>query len=277
MRRLLSLTVSALILIASPVMPQPIESGIELGVKGGLNLATMSGDLTGWPKTLREYDWSGADYSDNYGNSSRSLARFGLFATFHVNEAFAVQTECSYVQMGVEGSGEADIAAGTLHEIAKITETVSLTYLEIPLLLKYKIPLQGSVQPAVFFGPALAIKTAATNETRIDVTFQTPTDTALLHGAGEPDIDNAKSTDFGLVLGGDVGIKIGQARLYVDARYTIGFSQQFEDVSPDDVPDINIADPWPDEFPLVNNETGKACQLKNRAFSVMIGVAFQLR
>jgi hypothetical protein len=277
MRYVLSLTVSALLLIASPAMSQPIESGIELGVKAGFNLATMSGDLTGWQKTLHEYDWGSSDYSDNYGNSSRTLPRFGLFATFHVNEAFGVQTEFLYVKKGVKGSGEANITDGTMLEIAKITETVSLTYLEIPLLLKYKLPLQGSVQPAFFFGPALAIKASATNETEIDVTFQTPTGSASLQGAGEPDIDNTKSTDFGLVLGGDIGIKMGQVRLYLDARYTLGFSQQFEDVDPDDVPDIDIVDQWPDKFPMVNNETGKACQLKNRALSVMVGVAFQVR
>ena len=121
---------------------------------------------------------------------------------------FALQIEPMYVQKG--GS----ISAGG-------EETnIKLAYLEIPILLKLKIPTPGSITPYVFAGPNIGIALSASAET----------------GNQDTDIkDEITSTDFALDFGAGVGFKVAPLIVLVlDARYSLGLSDIFNDTGKQD-------------------------------------------
>jgi len=124
-----------------------------------------------------------------------------------------------------------------LGETLKLTTKVN--YLEIPVLAKLSIPTKGTVKPSLFVGPSLAIKLSSK---------------AKWEYAGESeeeDIEELKSTDFGLVFGGGVDFALGQGKLTIDARYTLGLTK--------------VGEP---------EEGEEEVDMKNGAISIMVGYSF---
>jgi len=102
--------------------------------------------------------------------------------------------------------------------------TVSLDYIEIPLLLKLIIPIEGSsVHPAIFAGPAVGFNTTAKGKVE------------YAGESYEDDLEDIKSTDFGLVFGGGVGFPVGNNELGFDVRYILGLSSVDDSADPADV------------------------------------------
>ncbi|UCD17580.1 MAG: hypothetical protein JSV44_01375, partial [Candidatus Zixiibacteriota bacterium] len=91
---------------------------------------------------------------------------------------------------------------------------------------------------------------------------------------GSPDINNIKGTDFGLVFGGDLGFNMGQTTFFVDLRYTLGLTQTMKDVDPDGIPLLPTDGDLPDEYPMANDESGRAPDLKNSVISFFMGILF---
>ena len=91
---------------------------------------------------------------------------------------------------------------------------MSLDYIEIPLLLKLLIPIQGSsINPAIFAGPAVGINTNAKG--KVESQGQST----------EIDLkDDIKSTDVGLVVGAGIGFPVGKNELGFDLRYILGLT-----------------------------------------------------
>lgn len=159
---------------------------MQLGVKAGLNLANLSGD----------------DISDT---DARTGIAGGVFFMYQFNEMFAVQPELTYSMKGAKEKG--------IIENISYEAEINLDYFEIPLLLKFLIPIKGSgVKPAIFAGPALAINLSA--KSKIEAAGQ----------SFEEDIEDVKSTDFGLVFGGGIGFPVGNGELGFDIRYILGLS-----------------------------------------------------
>lgn len=197
------------------LLPNFSIAEVKGGVKFGLNSAKLYGD------DVNELeDWVGK-------LDSRLGFCFGGFVTFSIHEMFAIQPEVLYTMKGAKTEGQ------VLGETLKVW--MNLNYVEIPVLAKLQIPTQGSIKPSLFVGPALGVKLSGK---------------AKAEYAGESeeeDIEDIKSTDFGLVFGGGVDFGLGKGYLIVDLRYTLGLTtlSEFED---DDV--------------------------KNGVFSLMIGYSF---
>jgi len=159
---------------------------MQIGLKAGLNISNISGDDAGSP-------------------DSKTGFAGGLFFMYKFSNMFAIQPEVYYT---MKGAKEKESFGGETVEA-----TVSLDYIEIPLLLKLLIPIQGSsINPVIFAGPAVGINTTAK---------------AKLEAGGESfeeDIEDVKSTDFGLVFGGGVGFPVGKNELGFDVRYILGLS-----------------------------------------------------
>ena len=122
----------------------------------------------------------------------------GIFFMFQFGDLFAIQPEAYYTMKGATLSGEnSDI-------------TFSLDYIEVPVLLKLIIPVGGSnIRPSVFAGPSVGFNTTA----------------KIKSESAEQDVkEDIKSTDFGLVFGGGIGIMIGKNELGFDIRYILGLS-----------------------------------------------------
>jgi len=169
-----------------------------IGPKAGLNIASIAGDDA--DKILE-------------GQSLDSKTGFagGLFFTYQFSNMFAIQPEAYYTMKGATYSeGGADL-------------TISLDYIEIPVLVKFIIPIEGSkIKPSIFAGPSIGFNMTAKSKVEFDGETQ------------ENDFkDETKSTEFSLAFGGGVGFPVGNGELGVDIRYILGMST-FDDSS----------DPW---------------------------------
>lgn len=122
---------------------------------------------------------------------------------------------------------------------ASLTSDMTVSYVEIPVLARLGLPTPGGMDPFVIAGPSLGFETSCTISAA-----DTDTDCA------DADTFERSSTDFGFVVGGGIGLGMGLARLDIDARYNLGLS------------DLNAS------------ESGGS--LKNRALSIMVGLALSL-
>ena len=97
--------------------------------------------------------------------------------------------------------------------------TISLDYIEIPLLLKFIIPIEGSeIRPSIFAGHQLVLIRQQNLRLSIDGQSQ------------ENDFkDDTKSRIF-FAFGGGIGFPVGNGELGVDIRYILGMST-FDDSS----------------------------------------------
>jgi hypothetical protein len=156
------------------------------GFKVGLNMANLSGD----------------DVIE--GTDSKMGFCLGGFVTYSLNEMIALQPEVLYTMKGAKWEEE------VFGETLEVTWT--LDYLEIPILAKVVIPTQGTVKPNLFVGPALGINLRGKAKAEI---------------AGESeegDIEDMKSTDFGLVFGAGIDFGLPHSAITVDGRYVMGLS-----------------------------------------------------
>ncbi len=157
------------------------------GLKGGLNFANLRGD----------------DVEDLDLNSKMGFCAGG-FITYSINDMLAIQPEILFTMKGTKQ--EEELWGETFKQ------TISLNYLEIPVLAKLSIPGQGSFVPNLFIGPYLAIK--LTGKVKVEYAGESE----------EEDIEDLKGTDFGLVFGGGVDFALGSSKVTVDARYTLGLT-----------------------------------------------------
>jgi outer membrane protein with beta-barrel domain len=152
----------------------------------------------------------------------------GGFVDIGITNRFSIQPEVLYSQRGGKGR--------ITEEGETFDATLTLDYVEIPILAKFNFAATGRVRPFVFTGPVPAFNTrakvkgeAVVEGTDVDV---------------EEDIDEeVKGGDFGWVLGGGVEIR----GFTIDVRYNWGLVDINED--PADIEG----------------------QVKNRAFSVLFG------
>ncbi len=167
------------------------------GFKVGLNISTLTGD---------DADFPGVD------KKSRVNLAIGGFLTFGLGDAISIQPELMYV------------GGGANYEWSTGSTDRKLSFLDIPVLVKYGIPTTGNFKPSVYLGPALRFLLSGEDEDNAGTTTDLKDDT--------------KSTSFGLVFG--VGANISSVTL--DLRYGLGLSSIWEDVgTPPQEVDIKTA------------------------------------
>jgi len=159
---------------------------MQIGPKAGLNLANLSGD----------------DIEDT---DSKTGFAGGVFFMYKFSDMFAIQPEAYYSMKGA--TDKFDYEGGT------IDVTYSFDYIEVPLLLKLLIPITNySINPAIFAGPFVGFNTTAKAKAEADGQSE------------EQDVEDFKSTEFGLAFGGGLGFPVGTNELGFDVRYILGLS-----------------------------------------------------
>lgn len=159
---------------------------MQIGPKAGINIANLSGD-----------DVEGTDSKTGFGG--------GLFFMYQFSEMFGIQPEAYYT---MKGATEKIDVLGTTVDV-----TYTFDYVEVPLLLKLIIPIENSaINPAIFAGPFVGFNTTA--KVKAEAEGQSE----------EEDLDEVKSTEFGLAFGGGVGFPVGSNELGFDVRYILGLS-----------------------------------------------------
>jgi len=169
------------------VLPGPAAANVQFGIKFGGNIAKLTGaDLDDIEATLK----------------SKVGFVGGIFLTFNLGKILAIQTEVLYTMKG------ATYDYSDLQDpyIAKLTSD----YLEIPLLLKIRIPLP-LIQPFVFAGPAVGFRLSQKIESDgPDI----PPDDRLL-----------KNNDYGAIVG--AGVNLGHSFM-LDVRYSQGLQKAID-------------------------------------------------
>jgi len=161
------------------ILPQTAAADVRFGIKGGANIANVNGNFSD-----ELSDW-------------KSTVGFcaGVFLELNLGRILTIQPEVLYTVKG------ADSGTGKL----------KFDYIEIPVLLKVRIPI-SSFHPFVFAGPAFGFSLKA-----------------VLDGIK---IDDMPAADYGAVLGG--GVQLGRS-IHVDVRYTMGLSKL-------EIPDLGTID-----------------------------------
>ncbi|MCB9070111.1 MAG: PorT family protein [Calditrichae bacterium] len=119
-RILAIMVVSACLILTTVSKAQPT---FVKGVKAGLNIATIGGD----------------DISDV---DSRTGFAAGLFGEIGIDKMFAIQPEVYYSMQGAKSKEDIN---GTTVDV-----TMKLDYIQIPVLFKFIIPVEGStVKPNI--------------------------------------------------------------------------------------------------------------------------------
>ncbi len=178
---------TVLIMLAALLFMTNGIAQMQIGPRAGLNIANLAGD---------DADFLGESLDSRTGFNG------GIFFMYQFSDLFAIQPEAYYTMKGATLS------------INSVDLTISLDYIEVPVLLKLVIPVKGSnIRPSIFAGPSVGFNTTAKVKVEADGESE------------EEDIkEDVKSTDFGLVFGGGIGFMVGKNELGFDIRYILGLS-----------------------------------------------------
>lgn len=185
----------------------PTVSGQELQfeLKTGLLISTLSGESA-----------SESNFDPRTGLSGGIAMRHQRY------NGFGLQVELLY-------SGKGSYADGIIDGVP-VRARFDLTYIEVPLLLTYRMELRGPFSPRFMVGPSFARNVDAL------ITFRARgSDTEFT----EED-STVEGTDWGIVLGTGVEFLLGGERVFLEARGFLGQSNVRER----------------DDFPLYNRSVG---------------------
>lgn len=192
-RRQIVSTVAAALLVAALVPVSASAQGLQAGVKGGINIASIS--------------WSNSDPKPAI--SSRNGGIFGGYVAKD-GKKMGLAVEVLWSQKG------AHLDFSTQGNID--TVELNLDYVEIPVLGRYNIPYGKTIIHA-YAGPVFAfgVKDELVSTSR--TTTQTTPATVTTEDAG------AKSSDIGIAIGAQVDVH----KFLVDVRYNWGLKDVVKD------------------------------------------------
>ena len=174
MKKLFTVLVVIMLVASFAVAQDAAVTGV--GPKAQLNMATLSGDNT---------------------DDAKMALKFGVggFVTVSLIPELDLQGEVLFNQKGTDSD---------LSDDAGLT----LSYIDINLLAKYPIAIEGSdIKPAIFAGPQVGILVSASSDP-----------------GGLDEKDNFESLDYGLVVGAGVTIPIEDGAFVADARFNLGLA-----------------------------------------------------
>ena len=188
MKRVQIVTLTAAALLVAAFVPATASAqSFEAGVKGGVNVATISYTNATAPSAT----------------SSRKGGIVGGFVAKDFNKKMGVQVEVLWSQKG----GHLDFSQSGLVS----TADVKLDYVEIPVLVRYNIPYQATVLH-VYAGPVFAFST------KDELTLTNRNTTQVGGGTTTTGDAGAKSTDTGIAI----GLQVDVHKFLVDVRYNWG-------------------------------------------------------
>jgi len=164
----------------------------------------------------------------------------GIFVNFKLGPV-AIQPELLYSRMGtkwVEYEGEEGTATGHIRA----------DYIELPILVKYSF-LSGAVKPFVMAGPSISYMLKCTWGYSYDYADESYSDYSYSYDYS----DYFKKTDFAGIFAVGIDYQLPKFVVSLEARYHLGLT--------------NVA-----SSELTTDST--ITSIKNKAFSVLIGIGF---
>lgn len=186
----------------------------EFGIRGGLDMAKLTGEDTEGIISFEDYDATISGDVDQY----RMGFAGGVYFMVKVTEMFGVRLEALYAMKGGKGEIEGTVDYSGLEDVPFTADvTFKLTYFEVPLLAVLNIPIGEMATFNVMAGPAFSFKTSA--ELQMDIAIM-----GYFLDETEDIDEYVKGTDVGGVIGGGFSFEVGQVNLFIDGRWTFGFS-----------------------------------------------------
>jgi hypothetical protein len=155
------------------------------GVKGGVNIASLSGDSV-----------DGLDSHNGFIG--------GVYYGVDFTEAFGARIEGLYAMKGAEGEF---VAPGDDHGHESI---IKLDYIEFPVLFIANFPAGEKMVFNLMAGPTFGFN----NTAEVEVVEHNET----------KELDNVESFEFGAAIGGGMKYKVSSMSIVLDARYSLGAS-----------------------------------------------------
>ncbi|MHA1381300.1 MAG: outer membrane beta-barrel protein, partial [Candidatus Helarchaeota archaeon] len=185
------------------------------GIKFGINSSNI--------------DVSGED-SVGMNWQSQNYIAIGGFVVLNINENISLQHEIFYLRKGAKYSGT---VLGT-----NFGEEFNGKYIEMPILIAAKFPVEKKLGLGIFVGPYGAINLGAKRKIVIGGNLN------------EENFEEIKDQDFGFVFGGGLEFKFSLGLITLDVRYSLGLSNVYKPIESEDI------------------------IVKTRAFLVLIGIGF---
>jgi hypothetical protein len=200
---------------------------IGIGVRGGLNLSKITNLENQFESALDlgtasgEIDLGGSNFFNgpSLNNGFIVGGNFGLFANVSFNKYLSLQPEFNYSSQGTKLT----LTYLTISGEAKIKNS----YFQVPLLVKLSI---GNEQVRFFVnaGPYLGYWTSGKYEFKVSDGFETTKDDDEIDFS-DPEIkDEVNRMDFGIAAGLGAAFKVGSGDIFVENRYSHGFSDMFK-------------------------------------------------
>jgi hypothetical protein len=210
-------------LVLSLLIPGPVDA--QFSIKGGVNLVDFFGD-----------DVEEADRRPRLaGGAAVDLLALG---------PLALAPEIYYAQKGAEQLQQR-LAQGQ-------SATVSLSYIEIPVLVRLNLPAGPRVRPYIAAGPVFGWQVDCSITANAQTGAAQPDCEDLLGGRQQLE-EKLRSYEQGLMVGAGLAVRVlgGLGAITLDARYARGLTR-------------------------LSDEPG-APEIRNRALSVLLGYRFGLQ
>jgi hypothetical protein len=200
------------------------ESKSSIGIIGGLNLPRLSGGNNN--ELSRDY-------------TSRSGAAFGVTCSFYLGSNFSLRIDALYSSEGGKRNGIQAFDASSVNPQAPTgtyfyadykNESI-LNYIEIPILLKYSIPLNKTLKFYIDFGPYAGYLMNAKEKTSgSSLIYGDRAQTLLLldvpmaFDANTNITSDINKLNIGLTGGGGLSQKVGDSEVFFDVRGAYGLN-----------------------------------------------------
>jgi hypothetical protein len=208
----------------------------RFGIKGGLSFYKVAGDFS--------IDFMGSSLSESFDTGTKMGFHGGIFMEKPLNQFLSIQPEVNFIQ---KGSRESDDFGDDIDSFFGAFEDdgVTMSYIDVPLLLKVNIPLGENLTPFLSAGGYLGYLLGA------EVEFE---------GSTEDISNDVKDISYGLLFG--AGVNFGF--IFVEARYDHGMSNLFEN-------DLFTSGEFNNNF---NGDFGIDVNIRNRGISLAVGFIF---
>jgi len=207
---------------------------IKFGVRGGLNLAKISGDLMIYVEDI-DYLFENTDKKMRTGFSA------GGFVEFWVSPTFAIQANALFNMKGVKLEGTDNIDSSYVDAFwGPVTwkytvggeETAKISYLSFPIMGKFVFGQEGSFRPYIFGGPEIGFILSAKDDTKANYEYEFAIPSQGIYETGAEDTsysndikDQLESFEFALNFGAGVIIPLGNIDMFIDGRYGLGLTK----------------------------------------------------
>ena len=204
---------------------------LSAGIKGGLGITNFKG--------------SGINVTGVVPYTNKDLLGLagGLALNAKFTDIFGAEIDFLYCMKGSKAEGKNSIQGYDFNfpsELLTTTTTAeqkyTINYLDIPVLVKFLVPLEGKVKPAFFMGPSfnMLISSKMNQKTVVDTSFlNDTTGITVVHSPVSVDstIDrksSSKPLDIGLVVGASAEMEMGPGDIVIDVRYSFGLSDIYK-------------------------------------------------